>query len=230
MYHGTSLETMIIQEAQRCVTAQIDQYAPTYNLLHTEFIHEQAKQNEAMLSEFSDENETLENRLKKAKERISELMSENMQLKSKYETLQQTLEADNISNSLLKKANISEFYDGEQHDLVVTILQKALCSCGTEETRRNELLSALLKENSISGNGVETFEVVKRIFSNGEEMSPQNIAELKKIGFEVVSESPHYKLVYKNSKYWFTVSKTPSDKRGGKNLASDITRRLSVYK
>ena len=61
-------------------------------------------------------------------------------------------------------------------------------------------------------------------------MSPQNIAELKKIGFEVVSESPHYKLVYKNSKYWFTVSKTPSDKRGGKNLASDITRRLSVYK
>lgn len=230
VYHGTSLETMIIQEAQRCVTAQIDQYAPTYNSLHTEFIHEQAKQNEAMLSEFSDENETLENRLKKAKERISELMSENMQLKSKYETLQQTLEADNISNSLLKKANISEFYDGEQHDLVVTILQKALYSCGTEETRRNELLTALLKENAISGNGVETFEVVKRLFSNGEEMSPQNIAELKKIGFEVVSESPHYKLVYKNSKYWFTVSKTPSDKRGGKNLASDITRRLSVYK
>ena len=92
------------------------------------------------------------------------------------------------------------------------------------------MLTALLKENAISGNGVETFEVVKRIFSNGEEMSPQNIADLKRIGFEIVSESPHYKLVYKNSKYWFTVSKTPSDRRGGKNLASDITRRLSVYK
>ena len=69
---------------------------------------------------------------------------------------------------LLKKANISEFYEGEQHDLVVTILQKTLCTSGTEETRRHELLSALLKENTIIGNGVETFEVVKRIFSNGE--------------------------------------------------------------
>ena len=71
---------------------------------------------------------------------------------------------------------------------------------------------------------------IKKIFSDGEEMSPQNITELKRIGIEVVSEKNHYKLVYKNSKYWFTVSKTPSDKRGGKNLASDITRRLSVYK
>ena len=140
------------------------------------------------------------------------------------------MESNNTLIPLLKKANISEFYEGEQHDLVVTILQKALCTSGTEETRRHELLSALLKENAIIGNGEETFEVIKKIFSDGEEMSPQNITELKRIGIEVVSEKNHYKLVYKNSKYWFTVSKTPSDKRGGKNLASDITRRLSVYK
>ena len=230
VYHGTSLETIIIQEVQKYVTAKVDEIAPTYESLHTEAVKEQAKQNEAMLNEFFGENESLEDQLKKAKARISELTSENMQFKSKCETLQKILETDNASNNILKKANVSEFYDCEQHDLVVTILQKALCSCGTEETRRNELLTALLKENAISGNGVETFEVVKRIFSNGEEMSPQNIADLKRIGFEIVSESPHYKLVYKNSKYWFTVSKTPSDRRGGKNLASDITRRLSVYK
>lgn len=230
VYHGTSLETMIIQEVQKYITAKVDETAPTYESLHTEEVKEQAKQNEAMLNEFFGENESLEDQLKKAKARISELTSENMQFKSKCEILQKILETDNASNNILKKANVSEFYDCEQHDLVVTILQKALCSCGTEETRRNELLTALLKENPISGNGEETFEVVKRIFSNGEEMSPQNITDLKRIGFEIVSESPHYKLVYKNSRYWFTVSKTPSDKRGGKNLASDITRRLSVYK
>ena len=230
VYHGTSLETMIIQEVQKHITAKVDETAPTYESLHTEEVKEQAKQNEAMLNEFFDENETLEDRLKKAKDRIAELSSENLQLKMKYENLQKMVESNNTLIPLLKKANISEFYEGEQHDLVVTILQKALCTSGTEETRRHELLSALLKENAIIGNGEETFEVIKKIFSDGEEMSPQNITELKRIGIEVVSEKNHYKLVYKNSKYWFTVSKTPSDKRGGKNLASDITRRLSVYK
>lgn len=188
------------------------------------------KHQNCLLNEFFDENETLEDRLKKAKDRIAELTSENLHLKMKHENLQKKMEYNNALVPLLKKANISEFYEGEQHDLVVTILQKALCTSGTEETRRHELLSALLKENAIIGNGEETFEVIKKIFSDGEEMSPQNITELKRIGIEVVSEKNHYKLVYKNSKYWFTVSKTPSDKRGGKNLASDITRRLSVYK
>ena len=230
VYHGTSLETMIIQEVQKYITAKVDETAPTYESLHTEEVKEHAKQNEALLNEFFDENETLEDRLKKAKDRIAELSSENLQLKMKYENLQKKMECNNALIPLLKKANISEFYEGEQHDLVVTILQKTLCTSGTEETRRHELLSALLKENAIIGNGEETFEVVKKIFSDGEEMSPQNITELKRIGFEVVSEKNHYKLVYKNSKYWFTVSKTPSDKRGGKNLASDITKRLSVYK
>lgn len=230
VYHGTSLETMIIQEVQKYITAKVDETAPTYESLHTEEVKEHAKQNEAMLNEFFDENETLEDRLKKAKDRIAELSSENLQLKMKHENLQKKMECNNALIPLLKKANISEFYEGEQHDLVVTILQKALCTSGTEETRRHELLSALLKENAIIGNGEETFEVIKKFFSDGEEMSPQDIAELKRIGFEVVSEKNHYKLVYKNSKYWFTASKTPSDKRGGKNLASDITRRLSVYK
>lgn len=85
-------------------------------------------------------------------------------------------------------------------------------------------------ENQITGKGKETFETIKKIFSNGGGISPQNIAELKGIGFEIVSEKSHYKIVYKNGKYWFAISKTPSDKRGGKNLASDIVRRLSVYK
>lgn len=119
----------------------------------------------------------------------------------------------------------------QQHDLVVSILQRALTTGGTSDTRRHELLEDLLKENQIIGNGKEVSDVVKSIFSSGEEMTERDIAELKRIGFKIVSESPHYKLVYKDSKYWFTVSKTASDKmRSGKNLMSDITRRLSIYK
>ena len=107
VYHGTSLETMIIQEVQKYVTAKVDETAPTYESLHTEAVKEQAKQNEAMLTEFFDENGTLEDRLKKAKDRITELSSENLQLKMKYENLQKMMESNNTLIPLLKKANIS---------------------------------------------------------------------------------------------------------------------------
>lgn len=230
VYHGTSLETIIIQEVQKYVTAKVDEIAPTYESLHTEAVKEQAKQNEAMLNEFFGENESLEDQLKKAKIRISELTQENISLKAKNENLQRSLESKEIKEPVVNSSDIPEFFEGEQHDLIVTILKNALNTYGAKDTRKNELLVGLLKENPIIGNGGESFEIVKRIFSAGEEITPQDITELKRLGFEISSESPHYKLVYKNSKYWFTVSKTPSDKRGGKNLASDITRRLSVYK
>lgn len=67
VYHGTSLETIIIQEVQKYVTAKVDEIAPTYESLHTEAVKEQAKQNEAMLNEFFGENESLEEQLKKLK-------------------------------------------------------------------------------------------------------------------------------------------------------------------
>ena len=230
VFHGTSLETMIIQEVQRYVTAMVDKNAPTYESLHTDFINEQAKQNAAMLDEFFNENGSLDEQLKIAKQKISELMQENSNLKSKNAILQDSLKLSRISDHIIKPSALTEFFDGEQHDLIVTILQKAFNTCGGKDTRRNELIADLLKENAIIGKGQETFDVVKNVFSNGEEMSAHDISELKRVGFDIVSESPHYKIVYKNSKYWFTVSKTPSDKRGGKNLVSDITRRLSIYK
>ncbi len=231
VFHGVALDSLVSQEVLRYITAKVDAEAPTWELLHTEIVHAQAKHNEEMLGLAFDENEALDEQLKKAKERISMLVQENLQLKAKTDSLEVALKLSESGKPILKKSDIPEFFEGEQHDLVVSILQRALSTSGTSETRRYELLTDLLKKNQILGNGKEVFEVVKSIFSNGEEMTSKDISELKRIGFEIVSETPHYKLVYKRSKYWFTVSKTASDKkRSGKNLMSDITRRLSVYK
>ena len=88
-----------------------------------------------------------------------------------------------------------------------------------------------MENNEYIGNGRETEEVVKRILANGEALGKREITDLGRIGFKLVSESPHYKFVYKeNDRYWFTISKTPSDKRGGLNNASDIIKRLTVYR
>ena len=111
--------------------------------------------------------------------------------------------------------------------MVITVLQKALANCGSKDTRQKELLTDLLVQNRIIGNGKEMLEVVKAVFANGEDLSAKELADLKRVGFEITSENTHYKLVYKGSKYWFSLAKTTSDKtRSGKNLTSAITKPL----
>lgn len=73
--------------------------------------------------------------------------------------------------------------------------------------------------------------MVKAVFANGEDLSTKELADLKRVDFEIMSENTHYKLVYKGSKYWFSLVKTTSDKNhSGKILTSNIIKTLSVYK
>lgn len=229
-FHGAPLDSMVLREVQRIITAHVDAEAPTWNALHTEQVRTDAQEKSELLDVAFGENESLDEQLKKAKERIAELVRDNLQLNARLESLESALE-EGGSGGVIEKSPIEEFFDGEQHDLVVTILTKALANCGTQDTRRRELLVDLLEHNRIIGNGKEMLEVVKTVFANGEGVSSRELAELKRVGFEIISENTHYKLVYKgNEKYWFTLAKTPSDSRSGKNITSDITKRISVYK
>lgn len=229
-YHGASLDKQIVNEIQRFVTAHVDMEAPSWKELKRELAHAEAKESKELLTAVFDVNESLDVKLKKAEERIAWLVQENQQLQAKNESLLAALKTSDTRQTILRKSAIPEFFEGEQHDFVVGILQKALATCGTPDTRQHELLTDILHENSIIGNGKEIFAVVKSVFGDGETLSEKDIADLRKIGFEITSDNTHYKMVFKGSKYWFTVSKTPSDKRGGKNLSADITRRLSVYR
>lgn len=128
--------------------------------------------------------------------------------------------------------NIPEFFDGEQNDLIVAILNRELKKCGDNpKTRKYELLSSIVDRNSYIGNKQRMFVRIKEIFSDGETMSAAERSELEKMGFEITEDGKHYKLKFMGGdKYWYTVSKTPSDNRGGKNEATKIINGLSVYK
>ena len=228
---GATLDKQIANEVQRFVTAAVDAEAPTWEALHAELVRKEAKESAALAEEAFDVNETLDEKLKRVEERIAALVQENIQLTAKNESLQMALENSETVQALIEPSNLPEFFEGEQHDLVITVLQKALANCGSKDTRQKELLTDLLARNHIIGNGKELFEVVKSIFADGEDLSAKELSELKRVGFEITSENTHYKLVYKGSKYWFSLAKTTSDKtRSGKNLTSDITKTLSVYK
>lgn len=225
-----TLDVFILNEITKIVTAQVDKDAPTWEQFYADKIAADAKASKELLEEYINGYDSLEDKLRAAKEKISALTEEVTALRNKNDSLQSALNASGIEENILEKAEVKEFFDGEQHDMLVTVLKEAMDRSGGSDTRKNELLNSFLEQNEYIGNGRETLEVVKRVLSDGEAINKRDIADLERVGFALVNENTHYKFVYReNERYWFSIAKTPSDRRGGKNHASDIIKRLSVY-
>ena len=181
-----------------------------------------------MLDVAFDENESLEDRLRHAMERISALVEENRILRSKNEALELALDRGD-GECIIKKAP-GELYEGEENDLILSSLRIAQRGYGPD-TRAYELSEKLLEANAEVGIGKEILAVVKNTLSEGRSPRETDLARLRSVGFEVVADANHYKLRFAGSeKYWFTLSKTPSDVRSGLNTVSDVVRMLGVYK
>ncbi len=228
-FYGTSLDKLILTEVQRFMAAKVDADAPTWKVLRAEQLQAEAKEKTLLLDEAFDENGSLEEQLKRAKAKIAEIAEENRALHAKNEMLELALESQGPS-ALITKSPIKEFYDYEQYDLIVNILSNALRNYNPE-SRPYELIESLLVANPEKGVGREIFSVIKATLSEGRSPRESDFAKLRAVGFEVVSEANHYKLKFCGSeKYWFSLSKTPSDARGGKNHVSDISKALNIYK
>lgn len=224
-----SLDKLIIADVAKYVTAQVDRLGISWDNLYNERVARRDQESRELLDEAIDENGSLDEQLKQAKEKIHKLVQENAVLTSQKEALQRALRED-TEGRLILAADIPEFFDGEQYDLLVTILTKALSNYH-ENTRPYDLLKGVLENNKLIGNGKRMEEVVKSVLSSGENPKERDFAALREVGFDVVSDNTHYKLVYKgDEKYTFILFKTASDKqRGGKNTVSDIRKKLSVY-
>lgn len=219
----------IITEVTNTVMAQVDKEAPTWTDLHNKVIATESQRNREFIDEVAGMNDSLEGQLAEAKQRIARLSEENHNLRMQIENLLNVINNSDAGQYILSKAQVEEFFEGEQYDLVVTALTKALQN-SAEETRSNELLKAITEANPLIGNGKDAEEKLKRIIK-GDRLTDRDFDALRQLGFEVVNESTHYKLVYiKDKKYWFSISKTPSDFRENKNLLLDILRALSIYK
>jgi hypothetical protein len=228
-YYGTSLDKQILTEVQRIVTAKVDADAPTWKSLHNEMLKAEAEEKSMLLDEAFDENISLEEQVKRLSSKVLELTEENRVLRSKNETLELALQ-NGSSDGILTKAPIEEFYEGEQYDLLVRIINESLLK-RNHEYRDFEILQQLAVVNKEKGLGREIFKVVKAVLSDGHAPRESDLARLRSVGFEVVSQSNHYKLKFRGSEnYWFSLAKPPSDYRAGQNLVSDITKTLSVYK
>lgn len=224
------LNSTIQKDVAEYITAQTDADGVSWEQLHSEMIANQAKESEELLNETINENGTLEEQLKEAKEKLHRAVQENKSLVAQNENLIQAINSRDEGKKMLRSAPIDEFFNGEQYDLVVTILTRALRDTETD-TRAYELLEGILAENEVQGEGRAVDEMLKRVLSKGENIKERDLLDLQSLGFEVISDSNHYRLIYKgNEKYVITLHKTPSDARSGKNLVSDILKTISIYR
>ncbi|MBQ3763012.1 MAG: hypothetical protein II875_13515 [Clostridia bacterium] len=188
------------------------------------------EENEARITE-------LEQALKDANDKLAELQHENVRLRQALEKVSansQPVESEPMI-SISQGTAHKEWYEGEQHDLIISILTETLKSgsFGLANTRAGVLLSDILANNDYVGIGREKFLALKKILTNSGCLSNSDCSLIEELGFRVeLMNSGHYVFYYKGyrKQHPVTIPATPSDKRSGKNVFSDICNNLSVYK
>ncbi|MEE1504556.1 MAG: hypothetical protein UGF89_09980 [Acutalibacteraceae bacterium] len=221
----SSVDGFVMQYVLQAVTSYTNK---TY-VTPVKFNREILAEHEALLDEYSIENISLEEKLKEAEAQIASLTAKNKSLTELNEQLKASI-ASTGKQQILDKTELVEFYEAEQYDAVVNALNIALKSMG-ENTRHYEIIKNILDSNKPRNHGIVIFEEVKKLFSSGVNLNKADMARLEALGFEIVGENNHRKLIFKgNDKYMFPMAITGSDnKRGGLNFASDIIRNLTIY-
>ena len=175
-----------------------------------------------MYNSIDAEKKTLEAANAQLQSELNDSKSKNMYLQEKVATLTDKLNEINDSQNipLLYKGEEVDFYDGEQHDVLIEVLKSALTQIVPEEDptpRRRVIIESILERNKSTGIIERKVKLLKQIFKKAK-LSKQDIAELKKIGLVLVADDNHYKfLLNGDSRFHTTVAKTTSDK-GSANL------------
>ncbi len=181
---------------------------------------EEGKQKESELEEFINSFQPLNDELK------DKVRSLNAQL----ETYKNIIKNSKECGCLLDEGNEEEFYVGEKKDFLLTILN-CIKEKMNKDTRGYELLSSILDANDYCNHGKKLLKELKIILNRGGKVNKSTKADLNNIGFDVIEEKGHPKLIFHNNqKYKFPVSGTPGSSRDGKNLYSNISEKLDIYK
>ena len=126
---------------------------------------------------------------------------------------------------LLKSPATAEVFPGEVRDHILAVLTEGLeAAQSSERERRAAVLEDVLSANKPGSELERRRKELKQIIKDtGSFVDARTIAALEKIGFKCVSGNKHWKLDYANVR--IPISKTPSDRRGVQNTATDIANR-----
>lgn len=114
-----------------------------------------------------------------------------------------------------------DFYPGEVKDLLLETLAEAIQGID-RKSRRVDIVRDIIENNDYQKLSAARAEELKRILKNYDGMEAKTRQALKDLGFEITEDGKHYKVTYYgDGRYQTVFSKTPSDRRTGKNAAQE---------
>lgn len=159
--------------------------------------------------------------------KIDELNQQVYALRSQLDALRATLRGDSEDSCFYKAGKEASLYISEKEDLLFSILSQTQNKY-PQSSRGYTIIQSLLEANPRHGECENIISEIRSIFNNGGKLTKVMKARLKTLGFSIEEDGTHYKLVFHDSRYMFSVSKTPSDHREGKNLVSDICNIIDI--
>ncbi len=164
---------------------------------------------------------------KELREQVDSLNQQVYSLSAQLDALRAVLSSASEDNCFYKVGKEPDIFRGERNDLLFSILTQVLDKYPSD-SRAYMLIKTLLDANPKVGENERVMTDVRKVFSNEERLTAAKKTQLKSLGFIIEEEGSHYKLIFHDQRYMFTVSKTPSDYRGGANLLSKICNMLEI--
>lgn len=161
------------------------------------------------------------------RDQVDTLNREVYSLRAQLDTLRAGINDASENRSFYNKGNEPDLYNSERSDLLYSILSQAQ-SAYKQNSRGYVLIQSMLDANPNVGECKRIMDGVNAIFSAGDKLNKSSKAQLKDLGFSIQEDGSHYKITFHDPRYMFTVSKTPSDHREGKNLVSQIRSVIDI--
>jgi hypothetical protein len=155
------------------------------------------------------------------------LNTENQRLYSQpYPVRHRNLETEAVQRLYLQSQE-PDLYGQEKLGIILEILHKSLLST-QDYTRRQTVITDLLDCNDNPSERADLEAKIRQLFTGYRRMNDSLRSELRRLGFELISENNHYKFYFRgDSRYPIILPKTSSDeRRGGANIASQICNQL----
>lgn len=184
---------------------------------------------DSLLSERDLEVAQLSEELSDAKQQIQQLSSQVEHYKGSFQKVKDNAD----TNGVVLKITESDLYEHEISDVLLKLIKKEHDSMDADVSlrgsRKYHILSSLLEQNELT----HTDEEIRQIFSESVKsgaLAGNSINLLTRNGFQINNTKTHYKVIYReDSRYQFSISKSPSDFRAGENLVTQYMNTLFGY-
>ncbi len=148
---------------------------------------------------------------------------ESARLRSQLVRLQSSV---HLGGGVLKEGNEKDLYADERLQIVVDALRNQQ-GRSKENSRANDVIKDFLEANPVKDTRVKYIADLKAILNTSGKIGSREIERLEGMGFSVTSDGKHHKAIFaSDNRYRFTLPKTSSDHRAGKNIVSEISGKL----